>query len=299
MTPASATGIGGRPGATPTGYAESTRTTGGPAGPRPRRRGPRSAASWSRRRIGLNLLAVVAAIVVWHLAALAKNNPLVFPTPLDSARALVELVQDADSRGEVLVTLWRVVVGFALGSTLGIAVASLLGSSRVAADALEPVVHFLRSITPVAWIVPATIWFGVGDASMRFIVIYATVFPVILNTLTGMAQAARNKTRMARVFGAGRLRTYRSVVIPSAVPYVLTGMRLSLGYSFMSVIGAEMVAGSDGIGHLIYESRLFYDTPTMFAGILLVGAAGLAFDRVFVLASARIFRRFYCGQVAR
>lgn len=269
-----------------------------PARP-PVRHARRQAGSWPQRRLALNLLAVVAAVGVWQLAAMAKNNPLVFPTPGESVTALVELLTDPDQRGEMVTTLWRVLVGFTIGGALGVAVAGLIGSSRVVAEALEPVVHFLRSITPVAWIVPATIWFGVGDPSVRFIVIYATVFPVILNTLAGMVQVPRNKIRMVQGYGAGRLRAYWSVVLPAAVPFLLTGLRLALGYSFMSVVGAEMVAGSDGIGYLIYQSRLFFNTATMFAGIILLGCAGLLCDRLFVLVTGRLFRRFYTGQVNR
>ncbi len=97
-------------------------------------------------------------------------------------------------------------------------------------------------MTPVAWIVPATIWLGVGEGSLRFIVVYATVFPVIINTLAGLSQVPVDKVRMARTFGASRLRIHRSIIVPCAVPYIVTGMRLALGYSFMSVVAAEMVA---------------------------------------------------------
>lgn len=266
---------------------------------RPAARRPSGAPLDPRRRLALNAVAVAGALVLWYLAAVWRDNLLIFPTPLQAGQALIELLLDGTERGELLTTLRRVVVGFALGCTLGVVVGSLVGSVRVVATALEPVIHFLRSVTPVAWIVPATIWFGVGEASLRFIVVYATVFPVALNTLAGMAAVPRNKVRMARTFGASRMRVYHSIVLPNAVPYVVTGMRLSLGYSFMSVVAAEMVAGSDGIGFLIYRARIFFDTPTMFAGIVLLGIAGLVFDRIFSVVTDRTLRRFYPGQVKR
>lgn len=256
----------------------------------------RTERSWAGRRLGLNVLAIVCVIALWHVTATAQDT-MMFPTPAATLQAFVDLFATEDGRQELLTTLGRVVFGFAVGCVGGIVVGSLLGSIRTVAIALEPVVHFLRSVTPIAWIVPATIWLGVGEGPLRFIVVYATVFPVILNTMAGMAATPRNKIRMARMFGAHRVRIYRSIVLPSAVPYIATGMRLALGYSFMSVVAAEMVAGSSGVGFLIYRARIFFDTPTMFAGIVVLGIAGILFDRVFVLASATVLRRFYGGQV--
>lgn len=252
---------------------------------------------WRWQRPALNVLAVLMAVLAWHGAALWKDNLLVFPTPLTALSALGDVLTDPEQRTELVITLRRVIIGFAMGSVLGVAVGSLIGGVRSIAMTLEPIVHFLRSVTPVAWIVPATIWLGVGEGSLRFIVVYATVFPVIINTLAGLSEVPVNKVRMARTFGASRLRIYRTITVPSAVPYIVTGMRLSLGYSFMSVVAAEMVAGRDGIGFLIYDSRIFFDTPTMFAGILLLGAAGLLCDKVFSVAAHRGLARFYAGQV--
>ncbi|WP_171063958.1 ABC transporter permease [Actinomadura soli] len=260
------------------------------------RAGP-GAGHWRWQRLALNVLAILLAVLAWHGAALWKDNLLIFPTPLTCLSALGDVLSDPERRDQLLITLRRVVVGFALGSALGVAVGGLIGSVRSVALTLEPVVHFLRSVTPVAWIVPATIWLGVGEGSLRFIVVYATVFPVAINTLTGLTQVPVNKVRMARTFGASRLRIHASIVLPSAVPYIVTGMRLSLGYAFMSVVAAEMVAGRDGIGFLIYDSRIFFDTATMFAGILLLGAAGLLADRVFSVVTHRGLARFYAGQV--
>ena len=268
----------------------------GRAWPAARRRRSHGHTISPRLRLALNLCGVVLGLLAWQIGAAVKANPLVFPSPVASVQALGDLVSTSDQLAQVGTTLTRVLVGFALGSALGVATALLIGAVRPVGEALEPVVHFLRSVTPVAWVVPATIWFGVGEASLRFIVVYATVFPVVLNTLAGMAAIAPNKRRMARTMGAGPLRTYVTVVIPNAVPFILTGMRLALGYSFMSVVGAEMVAGNDGLGYLIYHSRLFLQIDVMFAGILVLGIVGLASDRLLVFLSGRLMRRYYCGQ---
>jgi ABC-type nitrate/sulfonate/bicarbonate transport system, permease component len=252
---------------------------------------------WPAKRIGLNVLSIVAVLILWHVAATLQEN-IMFPTPLASGEALVSLLAEDEGRGHILITLGRVALGFAFGCIGGVLIGSIFGSIPVIAAALEPVIHFLRSVTPIAWIVPATIWLGVGEGPLRFIVIYATVFPVILNTISGMASTSKNKIRMARTFGAGRFRIYWSVMLPSAVPQIATGMRLALGYSFMSVVAAEMVAGSSGIGFFIYRARVFFDTPTMFAGIVILGLAGILFDRLFVVASATVLRSFYSGQVS-
>lgn len=240
----------------------------------------------------LNVLGVVLGFATWEIAALSVNSTLVLPTPVQAADAFVTLFSDPDQLHHVASTMTRVVLGFLMGSAVGIVVGSLIGASRLGKQVLEPFLHFFRSVSPIAWLVPAAIWFGIGSSSMMFVIIYATSFPVIINTMTGMARVPDNKLRMCQMFGYGRLIEFARIRLPSSVPFILVGMRLALGYAFMSAIGVEMIVGTSGLGFLMYDARILFNTPLMFAGIIAIGVFGYLSDMIFQIARDGLFRRY-------
>lgn len=244
----------------------------------------------------LGAAGVVIAAVMWQATALSVNNAFVLPR-LDSVMAQMwSLAADGEQRYHFADTIWRVGVGFTAGSLLGLVIGGLVGAFEPIRRAVNPYLNFLRSVAPIAWLVPATIWFGVGDPSIVFVVVYAAVFPVAINTVSGMAAVPRNKIRMAKMFGLGPLGVFTKILIPNAVPYVLTGCRLGLGLAFMAVVGTEMVIGQSGLGYLVFEARIFFETEVMFAGIIVLGIVGLMGDLMFVAAKNKIFARFYAGK---
>lgn len=122
---------------------------------------------------------------------------------------------------------------------------------------------------------------------------YATIFIVLVNTMAGVAHVHRDRIRMAQAFGARPWQVFRYVTLPTSVPFIVTGMRIGMGNSFMTVIGAEMLAGNNGLGYLIYSSRIFFRSDVMFGTIVILGVLGLAADRLFDLAQHRILRRYH------
>lgn len=244
----------------------------------------------------LNLIAIGGVLLIWQFCSTLSNFNAVLPGVPDTISRLGEIFGSWEELEPVRITLRRIVTGFIIGCSVGAILGALMGSVRVIREALGPYVNILRSVTPVAWVVPATVWLGVGEKPLYFIVVYASTFPVVINTMAGFAQVPQSKVRMAAVFGAGRIRTFFSVSLPSAVPFIIAGMRLALGYSFMSVVGGEMVAASSGLGFEIYNARVNFDKATMFAGIVIVGLAGYLGDRIFVLLQRRFARRFFAGQ---
>lgn len=252
------------------------------------------------KRIGdsqvlLGIVGVITGGVVWQFAALSIDNSLVLPTFVDTATQLFSLGVEADMRGHLIDTLTRVLGGFILGSLLGLLVGASIGASRIGRTIFNPYLNFLRAIAPIAWIVPATIWLGIGEPPIIFVIVYSAVFPVALNTISGIAAVHGDKVRMARAFGLGRVGVFRQILVPSAIPYVLVGARLGLGLSFMAVIGAEMIIGRSGLGYIIYDARTTFNTDVMFAGILALGIIGYLGDLAFVALRRRIFSRYYEG----
>ena len=138
--------------------------------------------------------------------------------------------------------------GFLGGSLIGIPIGLAIGSFAIVRRMLEPYTEFLRFIPATALITVAVIWFGIGEGSKIFLIIYTTVFIVIINTAAGVTAVAPNKIRAARSLGASRAQVFFFVALPATVPYILTGMRLAMANSFVTIIAAELVAANDGLG---------------------------------------------------
>jgi ABC-type nitrate/sulfonate/bicarbonate transport system permease component len=282
-----------------TGVADTERrtSTGGtapggsaPGAVRVRRMSPR----WITA--GVTVAAVVVAIAAWGLLSAVLVHSILLPTPSATGSALWDLITTQSSRSDIWATLWRIIKGFAAGSVVGILIGVLMGLSNVGQFLIEPHVSFFRFVTPIALITPAAAWFGVDETATFVLVVYATTWPVAINTCAGLRSVVPNRVRMARSFSEDALWSVsRHIVLPSLVPQMVVGMRLGLSYSFMTVVGLEMLAGSDGLGNLIYTSRVFYRSDVMFAGIFLLGIFGFVSDRLFVLIIDRSLGRYSYG----
>jgi NitT/TauT family transport system permease protein len=244
----------------------------------------------------LGVVGLILGAIIWQTVATLIDNPLVLPTFQAAASQLIALAVEAEMRLHLLETLARVIIGFSAGSLLGLAIGATIGASESGRVIINPYLNFLRAIAPIAWIVPATVWLGIGNPPILFVVVYSAVFPVALNTMSGIAAVHPDRIRMARSFGLGSFGVFRQILIPSAVPYVFAGMRLGLGLAFMAVIGAEMIIGRSGLGYIIYDARTTFDTDVMFAGILALGIIGYLGDLVFVSLRRKFFNRYYEGR---
>ena len=136
--------------------------------------------------------------------------------------------------------------------------------------------QFFRFVPSLAWLTPVVIWFGIGETSKVLIIVYTTMFIVLINTMVGVSHIAPNKLRAAACLGATPFKTFIFVTLPATLPFILTGMRLAMGNSFATVVAAEMIAADSGLGYLIFNSRLWMATDKIFIGIVCLGALGLA-----------------------
>ncbi|HEX6792798.1 MAG TPA: ABC transporter permease [Casimicrobiaceae bacterium] len=223
----------------------------------------------------------VGMFVVWHIVATRLFVSVLFPPPLPVLRKAGELI----ANGQLLVNVWaslqRILFGFALGSLIGVFIGLLVGSFVTVRRLLDPVVETLRFIPAVAMITVAVIWFGIGEFSKVFIILYGTVFIVIIATAAGVASIPVNKPRAAMSLGASRLQLFLFVTLPATVPYILTGMRLAMANAFTTIVAAELVAANQGIGTLLWQSRLYMEVDTVFVVLLTLAVLGFVVDRVF------------------
>jgi len=219
--------------------------------------------------------------LVWHLAAVYVVGSVLFPPPLKVAAKGVELAQEGILWEQIGVSLGRILAGFLCGSLIGIPVGLAIGSFRPVRRVLEPYTEFFRFIPATAMITVAVIWFGIGEGSKIFLIIYTTVFVVIINTAAGVGAVAPNKIRAAQSLGASRGQIFFLVALPATVPFILTGMRLAMGNSFVTIIAAELVAANAGLGKMIWDARLYMLVDQIFVALVVLGLLGFATDRVF------------------
>lgn len=244
-------------------------------------------ASGRLRSAAVVVASVVTGLIVWHIVSTVFFSSILFPTPAATlAEALVQ-IESGSLFLDIGASLVRILIGFSIGSVVGIAGGLLIGYFSLARAIFNPYLQFFRFIPPIAWVSPAMIWFGIGENSKIFIIVYGTIFTVALNTVAGASSVHRDKIRAARMFGAHEWQIFLWVIVPSTVSYILTGMRLAMGVSFMTVVAAEMLAAQSGIGYLIINSRLWMATDKIFVGILALGCLGYATDKVFDLLNKR------------
>jgi len=234
----------------------------------------------------------VGMFAVWHVVATYMFTSVLFPPPLPVLRKAGELLANGELVKNIWASLQRILAGFALGSAIGILVGLLVGSFTTVRRLLDPVVETLRFIPAVAMITVSVIWFGIGEFSKVFIILYGTVFIVIISTAAGVAGIPVNKPRAALSLGATPLQLFLFVTLPATMPAILTGMRLAMANAFTTIVAAELVAANLGMGTLLWQSRLYMQVDTMFVVLLTLAILGFIVDRCFRWAIFRFAHRY-------
>jgi len=235
----------------------------------------------SLARLGGYLIGFASLFALWHVASVYLLNSVLFPPPGRVIAKAIELAQDGTLWENARVSLERIGLGFLFGSLIGIPLGLAIGSFAIVRRLLEPYTEFLRFIPATAMITVAVIWFGIGEGSKIFLIIYTTVFIVIISTAAGVSAVTPNKIRAARSLGASRAQVFCYVAFPATVPYILTGMRLAMGNSFVTIIAAELVAANAGLGKMIWDARLYMLVDQIFVALLVLGLLGFTADRLF------------------
>lgn len=254
---------------------------------------PPLAAMWQRfRAVLLFAASLVIGLAAWQVLSTFVFNPFLIPPPLVVFQTAIPMVESGEILRDVAISLSRVSVGFVTGSAAAIVLGVLLGRVRLLNELLDPVIELLRYLSPTAMIPIAVIWFGIGEMSKYFLIFWGTFFIVLINTVAGVWRAPVIRQRAAECLGAGRLQIFVLVVIPSAAPYIVTGMRIAMASSFMSIIPAEILAADSGIGFLLQNSSMLLQTNRIFVALLTICLLGFAFDRVFRIIVDRMLSRY-------
>jgi ABC-type nitrate/sulfonate/bicarbonate transport system permease component len=242
------------------------------------------------------LVSFVTIFGLWQIMATYVIPSVLFPPPWPVALRMGRMIASGDLWAHVSISLQRIILGFSLGSIAGVAIGLFMGSFTVVRHFFEPYVNFFRFVPGIALITVAVIWLGIGEESKVFLIIYTTIFIVIINTMAGALAVSTNKVRAARCLGAREMQVFWFVIIPSTVPYIVTGMRIAMANSFATIVSAEMLGASVGLGTVIWTSRLFMLVEDVFVALVVLGGLGFIADRLFVMVSNRFGGRY--GSVA-
>jgi ABC-type nitrate/sulfonate/bicarbonate transport system permease component len=230
--------------------------------------------------------------VTWYVASVYIVRSILFPSPLVVFAKASQLASDGTLFEQIGASLLRILVGFTAGSAIGVPIGLAIGNFKIIRKLFEPWTEFLRFIPSVAMITIAVIWFGIGEASKIFLIIYATIFIVILNTAAGVTAIAPNKIRAAQVLGANRWQVFAYVSLPATVPFILTGMRLAMANSFTTIVAAEMISANEGLGVMLWNGRMYMLVDEIFVSLLCLGLLGFGADRIFRWGIFRFARRY-------
>lgn len=258
------------------------------AGPADNPRTPGLAAALTRTR-ATGFLLVLALLILWELSARlgwvnSRNWPPFSAILVETWRGLLS--------GELSLllgaSLARMVVGYAIGSILGIGFGLCLGTVRLLDRLVTPLIETVRPLPIPAIIPPLILFLGLGDALKIFAVALATFFPVFVNTIGGVRSVDDVLLRTARTFGVGRARTLAKVILPAALPSILSGLRIGLALALIVTVVAEMIAGSSGIGYYIIVTQYALRPEAMYSAILCLAIVGYALNRGFLALQRRL-----------
>jgi len=253
----------------------------------------RIASIWRRHRsLGLTILSLILGFAGWQLLSTFVFSPFLVPPPVRVIRTAIPMILSGEILHDVLVSLSRVFVGFITGSIAAILLGVVLGRISTLHDLVDPIVELLRYLSPTAMIPIAVIWFGIGEMSKYFLIFWGTFFIMLVNTTAGVLRTPIARQRAAQCLGASQLEIFAYIVVPSAVPYIVTGMRVAMASAFMSIIPAEILAADSGIGYLLQNSSMLLQTDRIFVALLTISVLGFLCDRALRLIVDLTLTRF-------
>lgn len=248
-----------------------------------------------RSALALRVGAVLVFLVLWGLASglvvlLKLFNPIFLPGPWLVLGKVIQLALDGELWGHVGATLVRVVAGFCTGAGLALLLGLPAGYFPRLRNLLEPVVEILRPIPPLAMLPLFIVWIGIGEGSKIGFITYATFFPVFVTTVHAVQQVDPLLLRAAESLGARRAQLFFRVILPAALPEILTGVRLGVALSFFVIVISEFIGAEEGLGYLINDGRNFFLVPQMLGAAVVLGLLGYGSSALIALLERRLLR---------
>ena len=218
-------------------------------------------------------------VVVWQaLFAFGLVRPILLPPPTTVGATFWALTVSGELPHHLAVSLRRVLEGFAIATSLALPLGVGIGISRPLDHVTDLLIQLVKPIPPIAWIPLAILWFGIGEEAKVFIIALGAFFPVLINTIDGIRQTDHRHVELARVLEVSRWKFISRVVLPGALPSIMTGLRIGLMVGWICVVAAELIAASSGVGYLIMDARQLSQTDVVLVGMITIGAMGKLLD---------------------
>lgn len=237
-------------------------------------------------------------IILWWAIALANHE--LMPTPPEALVANLDYILNPFyQRGPgdlgigwlLLASLRRVLIGFLLGAVVAIPVGFLIGMSRQAMMALNPIIQIFKPVSPLAWLPIALAIFNLADPSAIFVIFITSLWPTIINTALGVSSVSKDYIDVARVLEMPRWRRITKIIWPASLPYIFTGLRISLGIAWLVIVAVEMLTGGIGIGFFVWDEWNRLNLSSVFLAVLVIGLTGLVLDWAVARVEALVTRR--------
>ncbi len=241
------------------------------------------------------LVAIAIFLVIWQLFTSGSDSNL--PSPITTLEETWELIINPffDNGGtdkglfwQILASLQRVAIGYSLAAVVGVAVGILIGTTALMFRALDPIFQVLRTVPPLAWLPLSLAAFQQSDPSAIFVIFITAIWPIIINTTVGVQQIPQDYNNVAKVLRLSRQKYFFKILLPAALPYIFSGLRIGIGLSWLAIVAAEMLIGGVGIGFFIWDAWNSSRISEVILAIVYVGIVGLLLDRLMSFIAQRV-----------
>lgn len=223
---------------------------------------------------------IILFLVVWEtIGRLELVNPLFTSSPSRVVKAAIVLIKEGTLFAHLAVSAKEFVLGYAVALIIGVPIGVTLGWFKLVSASFGPIISAFYATPRVALMPLFIIWFGLGITSKIIVVLLSAIFPLIVNLQTGMTTIDPDLIKVAKSYGASRWQIFKSIALPTSVPFMITGLRLAAGRALLGVIVAEVFGGSQGIGYLIQYAGATFQTDKVFVGVAVVATTGIIIDR--------------------
>lgn len=230
-----------------------------------------------------------AILILWYsICSLNIWSAYVLPSPQKVWNSFTDMVISGVMLQNILVSLRRVLVGFTIAFVLAFLMGIVASIKPKYTPYYNHIVEFLRNVPPMSLIPLLILWFGIGETSKIIIIVLTSFFPIFLNTKNGLVSCDKKLLEVGDSLGFSTAQKFFKIMLPNAVPNILVGMRIGLGYSWRAIIGAEMIAAASGLGYLILDSQQMSRSDKVLVGIFVIGILGYCCDRVFYFIIKKI-----------
>ncbi|MCU5097633.1 ABC transporter permease [Bacillus wiedmannii] len=233
----------------------------------------------------------IIVLIIWQLAGVFDLvSKTVLPTPLDILLAFQELIKTGELFGHLSISVFRAAAGFFIGGSLGIILGTIVGFSTKSEQYLDPSVQMLRTVPHLAVAPLFVLWFGFGETSKVLLIADGAFFPLYVNAFLGIRGVDSKLFDVARVLEFSKRKLITKLILPAALPNLLLGARLSLGVAWVSLVVAELMGSTEGIGYMIMDARQFSNTDIVFVGIIIFAFVGKFSDSLVRLLEVKFLR---------